>query len=61
VRLSMAEGERYGRLVFLEDLGLDGANHSIGRFACDCGTKCVKRLARVKSGNTRSCGCLRPR
>ena len=35
MRLSMVEGERYGRLVFVEDLGLDEDNHSIERFACD--------------------------
>jgi hypothetical protein len=35
MRLSMVEGERYGRLVFVEDLGLDEDNHSIERFARD--------------------------
>ena len=34
-RLSAAKPERYGRLVFVEDLGLDEDNHSIERFACD--------------------------
>jgi hypothetical protein len=58
VRLSMIEGERYGRLVFLESLGLDDESQSIGRFLCDCGVVCIKRLARVRSSNTRSCGCL---
>jgi hypothetical protein len=28
----MIEGERHGRLVFLESLGVDGEYHSIGRF-----------------------------
>ena len=45
-------------LVFLESLGLDDERQSIGRFLCDCGVVCIKRLARVRSGNTRSCGCL---
>jgi hypothetical protein len=58
VRLLMIEGERHGRLVFLENLGVDAEAHSIGRFLCDCGVVCVKRLAQVRSSNTRSCGCL---
>jgi len=33
----MMSGERHGRLVFLESLGLDHENQSIGRFLCDCG------------------------
>ena len=57
-RLFMIESERHGRLVFLESLGVDHEFHSIGRFRCDCGSACVKRLAMVRFGNTRSCGCL---
>ena len=54
----MIEGERHGLLVFLEDLGINKDHRSIGRFRCDCGNTCEKELARVNSGNTRSCGCL---
>jgi hypothetical protein len=50
----MIKGERHGLLVFLEDLGLDEDHNSIGRFACDCGTMCVKHLARVKSGTRKA-------
>jgi hypothetical protein len=53
----MIEGERHGRLVFLENLDPDDEGQSIGRFLCDCGVVCTKRLARVRSHNTRSCGC----
>jgi hypothetical protein len=55
----MIEGERHGRLLFLESLGIDGDFHSIGRFRCDCGVVCTKRLAQVRFGTTQSCGCLR--
>jgi hypothetical protein len=57
-RLGMIAGERHGRLIFLENLGVDDGAGSIGRFLCDCGAVCVKRLAMVRSENTRSCGCL---
>jgi hypothetical protein len=57
-RLAMIEGERHGRLVFLEYLGVDNEAHSIARFRCDCGVVCVKRMAQVRWGNARSCGCL---
>jgi hypothetical protein len=54
----MEKGERHGKLVFVEDLGIDARHHSIGRFLCDCGNVCVKTLAYVRNGDTRSCGCL---
>jgi hypothetical protein len=50
----MIEGERHGRLVFLESLGLDDESQSTGWFLCDCGVVCIKRLAPVRSSNTRS-------
>jgi hypothetical protein len=50
----MIEGERHGRLVLLESLGLDDERQSIGRFLCDCGVVCIKQLAPVRSSNTRS-------
>src|SRR5215472_12339599 len=46
-RLAMIEGERHGRLVFLESLGVDDESKSIGRFLCDCGVLSIKRLASV--------------
>jgi hypothetical protein len=55
----MVEGERYGFLVFLESLGRDDKHRRIGRFRCDCGAIAVKIMALVRSGNTRSCGCMR--
>jgi hypothetical protein len=53
----MRAGERYGRLVALEDAGL--AADRI-RFACECGAEKLIKAAQVRQGSspTRSCGCL---
>jgi hypothetical protein len=51
----MEKGERHGKLVFLEDLGVHPRYRSIGWFVCDCGNVCVKTLAYVRNGATRSC------
>ena len=57
-KIVMSAGETHGRLTFIEYAGFDEETHSIGRFVCSCGANCIKRLARVRNGNTRSCGCL---
>ena len=43
---SEIRGERKERKFFYECL-------------CDCGQKCIAERKKIKSGNTRSCGCLR--
>lgn len=54
-------GKRFGRLVvagFEKDL----ARHPVRRFArcrCDCGSSVLVRQEDLRSGATRSCGCLR--
>lgn len=45
-------GQRFGRLVIIEDLGLTV------RARCDCGVETVRRRRHVRGGHTRSCGCL---
>lgn len=50
-------GDRYGRLVVKEESKSKGKAR---RFlcACDCGEKKVIPLKDLRSGNTKSCGCL---
>lgn len=50
-------GNRYGRLVVLEYAGTNGHN-ALWRCRCDCGNECVKLGIELRSGHTRSCGCL---
>jgi hypothetical protein len=46
-------GERFARLVLTEEL-----DNRRWLCKCDCGKSCVVRAATLRSGSTRSCGCL---
>lgn len=46
------------RLILVREAGRDKAGRKLGLFECDCGNEVVKVIAWVRSGNTRSCGCL---
>lgn len=51
-------GQRFDRLVVVKSIGVRRRyNHYLCR--CDCGNEVEVRSARLSSGNTRSCGCLR--
>ena len=53
-------GRRYGRLVALEFSHIDERSGSaMWRFHCDCGIEFTTYGMHVRSGKTRSCGCLR--
>lgn len=52
-------GERYGRLVVMGDAGLDDNGLRRYRCICDCGTEVTVYGGNLRSGMTRSCGCLR--
>ena len=58
-------GERFGRLTVLERYGSEksfsnpGVVYSTWICRCDCGNEKVVRGVNLKSGMTRSCGCLR--
>ena len=47
---------KYGRLLLVDDEGLSNSKH---RCLCDCGNTVFVVLNHLKSGNTKSCGCLR--
>lgn len=51
-------GERYGRLTVVEFDGIRNKN-SYWRCACDCGQIVITQRSHLRSGTTRSCGCLR--
>lgn len=51
--------ERFNRLALLDkDVGRTGDGHRVSLWKCDCGS--LKKIAysRVKSGASKSCGCL---
>ena len=52
-------GQKIHRLTFLEYVGRNEQRNSIWKVRCDCGTEFIVTASAVKSGMTRSCGCLR--
>lgn len=51
-------GQRFGRLTALERIGSDAHGKSVFKFLCDCGNTTEHTASLVKSGKTKSCGCL---
>ena len=55
-------GNRFGKLIAVEDLGVfkkEGTKtrrHYI-RCKCDCGNECIVDMSKLKTGHTTSCGC----
>ena len=52
-------GNKYGRLLVLEFLGLNRQRLSRWKCLCDCGSILVVNVGSLHSGNTTSCGCYR--
>lgn len=52
-------GTRFGQLVAVERCGATALGKALWLFRCDCGTNHIVRATTVRSGVTRSCGCLR--
>lgn len=55
-------GKKYGRLTVIERAGtrkLDGQYRPTWLCQCDCGNQTVVIGANLRSGMTKSCGCLR--
>ena len=56
-------GEVYGRLTVIEEVEQDISisNKKIRKWKCqcECGNKVITRQVSLRSGNTKSCGCLR--
>lgn len=51
-------GQRFGKLVVLDIVGQTQGRKTLWRCKCDCGTEVVVVKDSLKSGHTRSCGCL---
>lgn len=54
-------GKRFGNLVPLEEVEKTKRGQTIWLCVCDCGNLCLKRADVIKSGDAKSCGCLRKR
>lgn len=56
-RIDLA-GQRFGRLVARECVGADRRRESVWLCRCDCEAEITVRMTALRTGNTRSCGCL---
>jgi hypothetical protein len=57
-RLESQVGQRYGRLVVLEDKMMGGVKRKVIA-RCDCGKEIEIKLHSIRTGNTSSCGCIK--
>lgn len=51
-------GKVFGKLTVIEYAGLDESKkHALWKCICECGKETITRKRRLKSGDTKSCGC----
>jgi hypothetical protein len=51
-------GQRFGRLLVLQDIGRTSRGQVKWLCRCDCGTETATISYKLRTGHTRSCGCL---
>ena len=51
--------QRFSRLLVTDRAGTDAHGHALWLCACDCGAVTRVRGRALRTGATRSCGCLR--
>lgn len=51
-------GQRFSRLTVIEFAGIGKENRAMWRCKCDCGNEVIVSGKSLRTGNTRSCGCL---
>lgn len=51
-------GKRFGKLTVMERNGINKHRQALWKCACSCGNETVLSTSTLKSGNTKSCGCL---
>lgn len=51
-------GQRFGLLTAINRMGRDNNNSVVWLCKCDCGKEVTVRSYSLRSGNTKSCGCL---
>jgi len=54
----ISPGDRFTKLVVIEQVKLDGRKGRFWRCMCDCGTDTVVYSGHLRSGTTKACGCL---
>lgn len=52
-------GNKYGKLLVIEEAGIDSSKHKKWRCQCDCGNIIEVRGAKLRSGDKTDCGCVK--
>lgn len=52
-------GSKFGRLVVTSHAGVDKRNKTLYNTICECGVNVIAYATELRSGHTKSCGCLR--
>ena len=52
------KGIRFGKLTVIKRIGINAFRKAMWRCKCDCGKMTDVSSSDLKSGNTKSCGCL---
>lgn len=52
-------GEKFGRLTVIEEAGRAQNGSTLWKCRCDCGKRVITETRLLRSGNTKSCGCLK--
>ena len=52
-------GNKYGKLLVIEEAGIDSSKHKVWRCQCDCGNIIEVRGAKLRSGDKTDCGCVK--
>ena len=54
----LKEKEKYGMLTLVERAGTSKSGSVLWKCVCDCGKETIANAHNLKTGHTRSCGCL---
>ena len=58
-RIENLEGNRYGKLIVIQKTAKRSNGYVLWKCKCDCGRYAEVISRHLKSGNTKSCGCLK--
>ena len=58
MQLADLQGQRFARLLVIERHGRNSFGNATWLCVCDCGNEVVAAGGHLRSGHTRSCGCL---
>jgi hypothetical protein len=56
-KVKISKGDKYGMLTIIKEVGKTKETRNV-KCRCECGNVCIKNINKIRSGWTKSCGCL---